>query len=57
MKKVMFAIAAVIMFAACNNSSEGATTTVDSTKVDSVAVDTTAVAVDTTASTPAVEVK
>jgi len=57
MKKVMFAIAAVIMFAACNNSSEGAATTVDSTKVDSVAVDTTAVAVDTTASTPAVEVK
>ena len=52
----MIAIAAVIMFAACNNSSEG-TTTVDSTKVDSVAVDTTAVAVDTTASTPAVEVK
>ncbi len=58
MKKVMFAIAAVIMFAACNNSSEGAATTVDSTKVDStVAVDTTAKAVDTTASTPAVEVK
>jgi hypothetical protein len=57
MKKVMFAIAAVIMFAACNNSSEGAATTVDSTKVDSVAVDTTAVAVDTTASTPAVEAK
>lgn len=57
MKKVMFAIAAVIMFAACNNSSEGAATTVDSTKVNSVAVDTTAVAVDTTASTPAVEAK
>jgi hypothetical protein len=58
MKKVMFAIAAVIMFAACNNSSEGAATTVDSTAVDStVAVDTTAVAVDTTASTPAVEAK
>lgn len=57
MKKTMIAIAAVIMFAACNNSSEGTTTPVDSTKVDSVAVDTTAVAVDTTASTPAVEVK
>jgi len=58
MKKVMFAIAAVIMFAACNNSSEGAATTVDSTKVDStVAVDTTAVAVDTTTSAPAVEAK
>jgi|APGre2960657404_1045060.scaffolds.fasta_scaffold324180_1 uncharacterized lipoprotein YajG len=58
MKKVMFAIAAVIMFAACNNSSEGTATTVDSTAVDStVAVDTTAVAVDTTSSTPAVEVK
>lgn len=58
MKKVMFAIAAVIMFAACNNSSEGAATNVDSTAVDStVAVDTTAVAVDTTASTPAVEAK
>ena len=54
----MIAIAAVIMFAACNNSSEGAATTVDSTAVDStVAVDTTAVAVDTTASTPAVEAK
>ncbi len=59
MKKVMFAIAAVIMFAACNNSSEGAATTVDSTNVDStiVTVDTAAVAVDTTASTPAVEAK
>ena len=58
MKKVMFAIAAVIMFAACNNSSEGTATTVDSTAVDStVAVDTTAVAVDTTSSTPAVETK
>jgi len=54
----MFAIAAVIMFAACNNSSEGAATTVDSTKIDSiVAVDTTAVAVDTTTSAPAVEAK
>ena len=57
MKKTMIAIAAVIMFAACNNSSEGTATAVDSTKVDSVAVDTTAVAVDTTASTPAVEAK
>ena len=58
MKKVMFALAAVIMFAACNNSSEGTATTVDSTAVDStVAVDTTAVAVDTTASTPTVEAK
>ena len=59
MKKVLFAIAAVITLAACNNSSEGAATTVDSTKVDSttVAVDTTAAAVDTTASTPAVESK
>ena len=58
MKKVMFAIAAVIMFAACNNSSEGAATTVDSTSFDfTVAVDTTAAAVDTTASTPAVEAK
>ena len=57
MKKTMIAIAAVIMFAACNNSNEGTATTVDSTKVDSVTVDTTAVAVDTTASTPAVEVK
>ena len=54
----MFAIAAVIMLAVCNNSSEGAATTVDSTAVDStVAVDTTAVAVDTTTSTPAVEAK
>ena len=57
MKKTMIAIAAVIMFAACNNSNEGTATTVDSTKVDSVTVDTTAVAVDTTASTPAVGVK
>ena len=59
MKKVMFAIAAVIMFAACNNSSEGAATTVDSTAVDSTvaSVDTTAAAVDTTASAPAVEAK
>ena len=56
MKKVMFAIAAVIMFAACNNSGNGSTT-VDSTAVDSVKVDTTAVAVDTTASAPAVETK
>jgi len=54
MKKVLFAIAAVIMFAACNNSSEGAATTVDSTVAT---VDTTAAAVDTTASTPAVETK
>ena len=55
----MFAIAAVIMFAACNNSSEGAATTVDSTAVDSTVatVDTTAAAVDTTVSTPAVEAK
>ena len=59
MKKVLFAIAAVIMFAACNNSSEGAATTVDSTAVDSTVatVDTTAAAVDTTASTPDVKVK
>ena len=43
MKKTMIAIAAVIMFSACNNSNEGTATTVDSTKVD--------------ASTPAVEAK
>jgi uncharacterized protein YcfL len=41
MKKVMFAIVAVLMFAACNNSSEGTVAAVDSTKVDSVTVDTT----------------
>jgi hypothetical protein len=58
MKKTMIAIASVIMFAACNNSSEGTTTNVDSTKVDSTVVaDTTAVTVDTTATTPAVEAK
>jgi uncharacterized lipoprotein NlpE involved in copper resistance len=58
MKKVLFAIAAVITFAACNNSSEGAATTVDSTAVDStVAIDTTAATVDTIASIPAVEAK
>ncbi len=41
MKKVFFAIAIVAAFAACNNAStkEGA---VDSTKVDSVKVDTAA---------------
>lgn len=49
MKKMMIAIAAVIMFAACSNSGENTTTEaiVDSTAVDSVAVD--SVKVDTAA--------
>jgi uncharacterized lipoprotein YajG len=53
MKKVMIALTAVTMFAACNNSGETKTTTTDSTvvKTDSTKVDTT------TATTPEVKVK
>jgi uncharacterized lipoprotein YajG len=46
MKKMFFALVAVVALASCANNTE--TTTTDSTAVDTTVVDTTCVAVDTT---------
>lgn len=46
MKKMFFALVAVVALASCAHSTE--TTTTDSTAVDTTVVDTTVVAVDTT---------